>query len=270
MSFFFKTTEQLTVIDDKGGQRLTFTFSVEGLAAREELLFKGYVRLLDQMTEHHWHYCEASALQRVDLLVADENVQPTKFLLGADDPQPILLLGVNNFSSSRFFLEWPLKPYELENQLNRLGRLIKPSVVREQGPGEPKAKAESPHSSPAELHYRLRQWPNPMLLAQPGRMRLATLLTGKAMGLDELQFRSALPKALCERFLADMQAAGLIMHPGAADSQQPPLVAPSATPPRLSVQQERQADQPAAKPSIQPGLIARIRMRFGIKSPSAN
>ena len=73
MGFFSKTAEQPTVIDTEVGQRSTLTFSVEGLAAREELLFKGYVRLLDHLTEHQWQYREASVLHRVDLLVASED-----------------------------------------------------------------------------------------------------------------------------------------------------------------------------------------------------
>ena len=273
MSFFTKTTEQDTVIDDDSNQRSSFTFSVEGLAAREELLFKGYVRLLDHMTEHHWQYLEPSAMRRVDLLVTSEHVQPTRFLQNTGSPQDLLQLGANNINSSASFLTWPLQPNALEQQLNRLGRAIRAGTANAQSEGQPTTvpaalQAETTPAQPSVRHYRLRQWPRPMLLAEPGRMRLATLLTGKAMSLEEVIFRSALPQSVCERFIADMQTAGLIIHPDAEASQGPVWVSPAAKKPRLIAQQERQAAAPAAKAVIQPGLIARIRMRFGIKGPS--
>lgn len=275
MSFFTKTTEQDTVIDDDSNQRSSFTFSVEGLAAREELLFKGYVRLLDHMTEHHWQYLEPSAIYRVDLLVTSEYVQPTRFLQNTGSPQSLLQLGVNNINSSASFLTWPLQPNALEHQLNRLGREIRTGAANAQSEGQPATvpaalQAETTPAQPSVRHYRLRQWPRPMLLAESGRMRLATLLTGKAMSLEEMVFRSALSRSVCERFITDMQSAGLIIHPDAEASQGPVRVSPAAKKPRLSAQQERQAAASATKAVIQPGLIARIRMRFGMKSPSTS
>ncbi len=275
MSFFSKTAEQPTVIDDDASARPTFTFSVEGLAAREELLFKSYVRLLDYLTEHRWQYHEPSALHRVDLLVTSDQVTPTRFLQNTGQPQALLQLGADNANRSRSYLTWPLKPNELEHQLNRLGRSIEAAAANAQSKVE-QATLPAPlfaELAPAELsarQYRLRQWPRPMLLAEAGRMRLATLLTGKAMSLEEMVFRSALPQSVCERFLADMQTAGLIIHPDAEASQGPAWVPPAAKKPRLTPHQERQAAQPATKTVVHSGLLDRIRMRFGIKSARAS
>ena len=58
-------------------ERLTLTFCVEGLPAREELLFKSFVRLLDHLTQQHWSYQPPAAHQRIDLLVVADGVQPT-------------------------------------------------------------------------------------------------------------------------------------------------------------------------------------------------
>jgi hypothetical protein len=274
VSFFNKTTEQPMVIDDDNGQRLTFTFSVEGLTAREEMLFKGYVRLLDHLTEHHWQYHEPSALHRVDLLVCSEHVQPTRFSQNIGQPQALLQLGASNLNRSAAFLTWPLKPNELENQLNRLGRLISGSAADTQSEDEPitvpaASNDAAADTKPSVSQYRLREWPKPTLMAVAGRMRLATLLIGKAMSLEEMVFRSALPLSVCERFLADMQTAGLLIHSESAASHDPARVASPAKKPSLPAAQERQAELPVVKAVIQPGLIARIRMRFGIKSPRA-
>lgn len=260
------TAQQSSAVDSRSRQRVTLTFSVEGLAAREELLFKGYVRLLDHMTEHRWQYHEPSTTQRVDLLVADEQVQPTRCLQGSGNIQPILQLGISKTVSGPFYLSWPLKPYELETELNRIGRLINWGAVREPDVFVQASLPEWVKPEPVVQHYRLRQWPKPSLLTEPGSMRLATLLTGKAMSLEEVVFRSALPKANCVRFIAGMQAAGLIMHPDAAASHASTWVMPSAKMSTLLEQQKRPASLPAAKSLAQPGLLARIRMRFGIKS----
>lgn len=260
------TAPQSNLFGNNRLKRTTLTFSVEGLTAREELLFKGYVRLLDHMTEHCWQYHEASALRRVDLLVADEQVQPTRFFQIADKLQPVLQLGVSKDVSQHFFLAWPLKPYELENELNRLGRLIGADAAHEQFEEAQKSAPASAHAEPTQKRYRLRRWPKSSLLAEPGSIRLATLLTGKAIGIDELVFRSALPKAVCERFVATMQTADLIMLPNVGSSQPALWTAPAIAKPGLPAQHERHLNQPAVKAIAQPGLLARIRLRFGIKA----
>lgn len=277
MSLSFTNTELPTVAADNGARRKALSFSVEGLTAREELLFKGFVRLLDHLTEHEWHPHEPSTLHRVDLLVAGEHVTPTQFVQADATPQPLLQLGTHNLTNSLLFLSWPLKPKELENQLNSLGRLICGDVALPQGIADTEV-SELLDTTPAALYaesaptkkparcYRLRKWPKPILLTEPGRMRLATLITGRAMSLEELVFRTALPKAVCERFVADMETAGLILHPDAEASQAPVWVAPPPRKPRPHPLLERQFGLAAVKPEAQIGLFARIRSRLGIKN----
>jgi len=115
---------------------------------------------------------------------------------------------------------------------------------------------------------RLRRWPLPRLLAEPGRMRLATLLTGKAMGMDELLHRSALSKKICQRFIDDMQTADLLMLEEAHETTHPEIVARlSGTPAALaSASAYKQSVMPSAKPVVQPGLLTRIRLRLGMHS----
>ena len=261
------TTVQLSSLSDtRKRQRTTLTFSVEGLAAREELLFKGYVRLLDHLTEHNWRYCEPSMAQRIDLLVADERVQPTRCLQATSRPQPVLQLGTSKSASHAFFLSWPLKPYELENELNRLGRLLEGYSASVQVPSPQQFSFEPVQTAPAQKLYRLRQWPKPSLLTEPGSMRLATLMTGRAMGLEELMYRSALSQAVCTRFVATMQAANMMVEPSVATSPSPPWTPPTFATPASLAQHERQAGPPAVKAVAPPGLLARIRMRLGIKA----
>ena len=283
MNFFGKTTQSPTVIETQVGPRSTLTFSVEGFAAREELLLKGYIRLLDYLTEHQWQYHEPSTMRRVDLLIASAQIQPTRFLQAGDRAQPVLQLGGDDTRQSAFFLTWPLKPNELEKQLNRLGRLIcSGASVQTQGaashlntasarPGVARIDESTAEVTPADTAqlYSLRQWPKPMLLAEPGRMRLATLISGRGMSLDEIVLRSALPASVCERFLADMQTAGLLAPQAQPAQPDPDLsrIVPTAKKPRLEPQHERQFTLATVAAFVQPGLLSRIRMRLGIKSP---
>ena len=104
---------------------------------------------------------------------------------------------------------------------------------------------------------RLQKWPPPLLLAGTGRMRLATLLTGKAMSLGELVTRSALPLQVCKAFVDELQIAQLLLSVGITPTQTPVLKPEPALPPKTALPKV-----------VQPGLLDRIRIRLGINSPS--
>lgn len=231
-------------------ERSTLTFCVEGLPAREELLFKSFVRLLDHLTHQQWSYQPADASQRIDLLVVADGVQPTQYKSSSQPDQPVLRLGSTG-GDGHGYLSWPLKPGALEFELNRLGGLS----IKQRGAPHVQALftgAAVGHQVVVDTSkdlMRLVQWPPARLLAGVGRMRLATLLTGKAMKLDELVRRSALPVDVCQAFVLDLQSANLLTSPS-----------PAAQPAH---------SQPAAiKKVAQPGLLDRIRMRLGLNGMS--
>jgi hypothetical protein len=236
-------------------ERSTLTFSLEGLQPREELLFKAFVRLLDHLTFQQWRYQPASSNIRVDLLVVAEGFQPT-FGQSPAQPsqpqQPVLRIG-NSGINGHGFLSWPLRPDELEKELNRLGG----QAITQRGAQETAALftgattgAPIAPGQPMQL-MRLQQWPPTHLLSGTGRMRLATLLTGKAMSLDELVYRSALPHPVCEAFVNDLQRANLLLAPASVIKPMPQVAAPL---PKL----------------VQPGLLSRIRMRLGIQKSASH
>lgn len=231
-------------------ERSTLTFCVEGLPAREELLFKSFVRLLDHLTHQQWSYQPAAANQRIDLLVVADGVEPTRYHEAGQQPQAALRLGSSG-ANGHGYLSWPLKPGALEVELNRLGGLS----IRQRGAPHVQALFTGAATGgqavidTAKDSMRLLQWPPARLLAGVGRMRLATLLTGKAMRLDELVRRSALPVEICQAFVLDLQRANLLTSPSHAAQPTHP--------------------QPAVLQKVtQPGLLDRIRLRLGIKSPS--
>ena len=231
-------------------ERSVLTFCVEGLEPREELLFKSYVRLLDRVTDQQWTYHRPSPNERVDLLVAAEGVVPS---LQQDPKLPVqaMLRIANTGWTGHGMLAWPIRPRELEKELNRLGGQASTKRMAQDTCDLP---SEAIVGKPAALDaniisMRLKQWPPARLLIGPGRIRLATLLTSRAMNLNELVHRSALPLSQCKAFVEDLQRANLLMLQTAA---------PQPTAHASKVPQK----------ATQPGLLDRIRMRLGIKSGS--
>ena len=230
-------------------ERSNLTFCVEGLQAREELLFKAFVRLLDHLTHQQWTYHPAAANARVDLLVVADGVNPTYSQNPGRSPQPVLRLGSAGVDGHGI-LSWPLKADALEKELNRLGG----HALRERGVKNLPAMSTGAIASAAAPDtnrdlMRLQQWPPTKFLSGPGRMRLATLLTGRAMSLDELVYRSALPLPLCKVFVDDLQGARLLQI--TAITPKPVLASP------MGIAQPK---------TVQRGLLDRIRIRLGIKS----
>ena len=229
-------------------ERPTLTFGVEGLGLREELLFKSFVRLLDHLTHQHWTYQPAAANQQIDLLVVAEDVQPTSYQYAGREPQPVLRLGSTG-ANGPGYLMWPLKPGALESELNRLGAMsiMQRDAVRGRALFKGVTPGEQAVVNIFKDSMRLLRWPPALLLVGMGRMRLATLLTGKAMKLDELVHRSALPVNLCHAFVLDLQQANLLTS--LSDSVQPAY------------------PQPAVLQKVtKHGLLDRIRLRLGINS----
>ena len=244
-------------------ERSTLTFCVEGLPAREELLFKAFVRLLDHLTHQRWSYQPPATHQRIDLLVVADGVEPTYSKVLNTKPQPVLRLG-SAAADGHGYLSWPLRPNALENELNRLGALTTSRRGELHGQvlfsGAASGTPLTTGDTTKDL-MRLQKWPSSRLLAGTGRMRLATLLTGKSMSLGELVIRSGLPLQLCKAFVDELQSAQL-------------LLTASITPTQSATQTPVLKPKPALQPKttlpkvVQPGLLDRIRMRLGIKSSS--
>ncbi len=241
-----------------GALRCVLSYSVEGLSSREELLFKSLVRMLNHCTEQIWNYDPHSA----DLLVQAKgsSVPPAM----SQTVQQVLTVCAYG-EEAECCVTLPLHFNQLEKQLNRLGTLLL----------EARAQASTPEQ-PASQVLVLRRWPQLALLTAPGRMQLATLLTGQPLTLAALQQRSGQPLANCMAFVAELRLADLLA-PANADlpaSTQPadlrlpeqpvlqmPPVVPVVTPIAVSASLLPRKTLSAA---VQPGLLARIRSRLGL------
>ena len=250
------------------------TFCVEGLQPREELLVKSLIRLLDHLTHQQWRYQPPGGRTHIHLLLAAPGTSDAFAARYGKLPAVLLELGYGG-ESGHGYLPWPLRPDALEAELNRLGSLatIQRADTTQPDTTQPDTTPLltgmlSSQTQPLEMPtgaMRLKQWPSSHLLSGPGRMRLATLLTGQPMDVGELARRSKLERRLCQTFVNDLQRAGLLHHPAPvqpAPAMGSPTTRPSPASPSMP-QEVRTAI--AAKPAlVSAGLLDRIRMRLGI------
>lgn len=233
----------------------TLSFSLEGLSARDEMLFKSLVRLIGHLTAQKWLYRPPSEDYRVDLLVVAEGNLPTLYGHAQPRKQPILSIGQG--VERELLLAWPVRPLRLQAELDRIGAMVvqQPGSTAQLQPGplQKAALAISPQL------FKLKRWPPPEYLNGIGGMRMATLLAGKAMTVEELQFRTALPMPVCEAFILHLQAGQLVAQ-----------AAVSAVDGPASSMDLDLAEQPRSLKSavtlVKPGLFARIRAGLGIKT----
>jgi hypothetical protein len=221
------------------------TYSVHGLPVREVLMLKSMVRLLIHRTPHHWVYSAQSS----QLRVVAENIPAAQATTHAHAAQQLLTLGTLTTANHQRqgYLCLPLRASELELELNRLGVVINTSL---QGRQAAAMKVEHlGHTEPV----RMLRWPPAHLLQAPGRLKLATLMTGQSLTVAALQLRSGQPLVTCKNFLDDLQSARLLqIEKPALAAMQPASALPVSRP---------------APPATTPGLFARIRLRFGLQNP---
>ena len=120
-------------------------------------------------------------------------------------------------------------------------------VARRDAPAGPAAVG---NEGPA---WRLRRWPAPALLGKDAiRIRLATMLSRRAMSLPELAALARVPLAHCQQFVTELQRQGLIdVLPSSHQTRVPRPEARTAT----AVTSTRRG--------VGASLIHSIRRRFG-------
>lgn len=236
----------MTTIDTLAQNRATLTFSLHSLPAREEFIFKSIVRLLSHKSHQLWLYCPYYGGVRADLLVVAEGSIPRTSASDHGALQQVLTLGASGRSRD-FYLRLPLRADELEAELNRLGDLIQASITASSQTAAPAQPQE------LDIAFRLLRWPPVALLATRERMRLATLMTGRAVTVSSLQKLSGAGLQTCSDFVDELRRAGLMQDLASQSTRGGDLAIPSASKPA------------AARAAGQSGLLARIRQRLGIQ-----
>lgn len=216
-------------------RRPSLGLSVEGLAARDELLLKSLVRLLDHRTQHHWTFDAA----RCDLRIVGDGIGHFATTAGEPAPdglQPPAVLRAARAGSGQHELKLPLNPDALEQALNRAGT----TILGARRTAEERAALPITDDGRA---FQLTRWPPSELLRGPGRLALATLLVSRPCTVAQLQLRGCADRSVCLVFLNELQRAQLLR----SDESGSP----------------GPASAPTAAPAL-PGLLARIRRRLGL------
>ena len=227
----------MTASINHSGKAMPVTFSLNGLSAHDETLFKSFVRLLAHRTLHQWTF----APQKADVWVVAQDAAHT-----LPTGQQALIVG-HAHQGEAHFISVPFHADALEQVLNNLGNIVA---------ADKHAATSTPVADMPLAHFRLLRWPSSALLTSTDRMRLATMMTGKWTSLATLQERSGVQAAVCSQFLMDLQHAGLLVDFTQANHTV------TETP-----QHETGAGEAMLSPrNIEPGLISRIRSRLGIFS----
>lgn len=232
-------------------RRAALSYSVEGLTVRDDLLLKSLIRVLDHRAHQHWQCVDRGG---------DLRVSGSPFGSAAADGQDgaVLRMGYPP-GEGEFGLPMPLHAGHLENMFNRIGD----HIVQQRASAAVSA-AQQPVRD--DEQFRLRRWPPAALLGSSARVSLATLMSTRAQPLAVLHRQSGVPVAQCVEFLRELRLADLVLSSpipsSAPDAPDAALAAPAAASAAAPVV----AARPAAP--VQPGLLARIRARFGLQQPA--
>lgn len=231
------------------------------LPAAEIVLVQTLLRLYSHGDAFRWTYVTEPPY---DALLADGTTPE-----GQDDSvdamaKAVLRLTRMNAGGGANTLERPIRADLLHEWLKKTEHELLDTrpMTTTFGPSDSPAASAEPTVLPTTvLRFKLRRWPPASLLrGDPTRIRLATLLSRRALNASEMAAISQQPLAACQEFLQTLQTTGLVdvqsgppaPTPSAGDSGAPPLVAPVP------------AAAPAPRPTFARSLISGIRRRLGL------
>ena len=158
-------------------------------------------------------------------------------------------------------LERPIRADRLQDWLKSTEHdLLQTRPATLIGETDEPAAAAPPAAAPTQINpvrFKLRRWPPAALLrSDPNRIRMATLLSRRALNASELATISQQPAQECQAFLTTLQTAGLVD----VQKEAPATPAGGAT---AATAAPTAAPKPAG-PTFARGLISGIRRRLGL------
>lgn len=194
-----------------------YSYGFVHMSLRDQVVFKSIVGLLGGRTRARWQHVEQGP---ADLLVEGEEDRGASSIRTA--PSQLILHVGGHATTECLQVHWPLRASEVFECLQQAAARI----------GQRRA--------PVGMPLRLTRWPATEQLRGDARfIRLATLLLGRSMSLEELVARSGVEPGTCEAFIAALAGADLL-------------------------REEQAAAAPAATAAPLPGLFARIRRHLGL------
>ena len=198
----------------------TLTLGLVGLSDPECALVATLFRLHRVEPSFIWTLAGSGM---VDALLVDDSVAEQDFAHRMGPRAQVMRLSPHGVDREGQ-MSRPIRSDRLVGWLNsvELERLqqapVKPAQAVALTPAVPAAvvtRREAP-AAPAAVGYegpawRLRRWPAPALLGKDAiRIRLATMLSRRAMSLPELAALARVPLAHCQQFVTELQRQGLI------------------------------------------------------------
>jgi len=212
------------------------------LPAAEVVLVQMLVKLLARGDAFRWHFV---AEPPYDALLVD----------GAADTagmaRAVLRITRSDTPETAGTLRRPIRADRLQDWLKATEHDLLTTDILNAADAE-ELDADHAPTPASTLRFKLRRWPpTAVLRGDLARIRMATLLSRRALGAAELAQLSARPPAEAQTFLHLLQTTGLVeLH------QEAPAPAAPAAP-------------VAPRPSFGRGLIASIRRRLGVGGSAA-
>ena len=218
-----------------------FTLGVHNLPAAEVVLIKTLMRLFPATATFKWRFAETGPF---DAVVTDATNASAEVPAGL--ARGVLKITRADAATDADCITRPIRAEQLQAWLALQGELLRllprPSVRAASAAATPRA---------AGPRFRLRRWPTAAVLQNdPQRIRLATLLSRRALGAHELARLSRLPAAQCQAFVDTLRQTGLIEVERGEAAAVPRTAQPAAA--------------PALPRPLAGGLIDGIRRRFGL------
>lgn len=241
----FNTFDPNALHTKSSAQGQIFLWGVAGLAPKQELILKSMMRLIDHKLDHKWFH--STTAMDLCMYAADFSGMAASACRDAKGGLAhVLTLGAEKRGKTDF-LSLPLYAADLLQTVNQIGHVIQLKKY---------AASEIPLVNLHNMRVlsnsflRLKHWPPAHLVGTPDRIRMATLLNGSSLVMQELQHRSGYPLAACEAFVKDLVKAGLLeLSQGLQQSV--PVSTPSAA-----------VEPSASLAPAKPGLLDKIKMRL--------
>ncbi|MDO5623249.1 MAG: hypothetical protein Q4G71_00995 [Pseudomonadota bacterium] len=219
------------------------------LPAAEVVLVQTLFRLYAHGNDFRWTFVTAPPY---DALLVDGTTD------GAQDPaindmaKAVLRLTRMTATPEPNTLQRPIRADRLQDWLKATEHDLletRPATLLMEEPADAPAPAAAT-TAISPLRFKLRRWPPATLLrGDPNRIRMATLLSRRALNAAELASISQQPAHECQAFLQTLQTTGLVEVQQEAPASAPVQAAPVTV---------------AAKPTFGRGLISGIRRRLGL------
>ncbi len=255
-------------------ERTSISYSLSGLPAREQLVFKSLMRLLAPRLKHDWAYLlEGELLVQGDPFTAPEHAfnDPPALTQNSLISLKVGALQANGL----YYLRLPIQANIMEERLNALGIEVVAKRVSAARSVAHAASQSGPISIPQALarqiapelafagELSLKRWPSQQLMRSAAHIRMATVLLRRRTSLPDLMALSGQSAVVCQHFLRELKAADLLLVREPVSSSAGGLAAPPHSSPHSPPNSASHASA-KSRPSEQAGLLSRIRRRLGL------